>query len=46
MMDTMVQFSLAILEGVGSFLASEPVIYLFALVCLCAIIKVIKSLLP
>ena len=46
MMDSMVQYSTAMLRAVADFLATEPVIYLFAIACMACIIKVFRALLP
>lgn len=46
MMAQMVDFSLALLSGVATWLASEPIIYLFGLTCLLGLCKAIKILLP
>lgn len=46
MMDSMVQYSTTMLQAVADFLATEPVIYLFAIMCMAYIIKVFRALLP
>ena len=46
MMDSMILYSTAMLQAVADFLATEPVIYLFAIVCMACIIKVFRALLP
>ena len=43
-MTQMVDFSVAILQAVADFLSAEPIIYLFALVLVCFIVKVVKTL--
>lgn len=43
-MTSMVNYSVAMLEAVAEFLASEPIIYLFGLVLLCFVVKVIRLL--
>lgn len=45
-MDSMIAFSAAMLGLLADFLASEPIIYLFGLVCFCFVVKVVKTLLP
>lgn len=42
----MIAFSASMLHLLADFLACEPIIYLFALVCLCFIVKVFRQLLP
>ncbi len=44
MMQTMMDFSTGMLNAIAVFLASEPIIYLFGLVLLCFIVKVVKIL--
>lgn len=39
-------FFAAFLSAVADFLGSEPVIYLFGLVCLVFLVKVFRQLLP
>ena len=46
MMDSMVLYSTAMLRAVAEFLATEPVVYLFAIVCVACIIKVFRAFLP
>lgn len=43
-MDTMSTFFRSMLEAIADFLGSEPVIYIFGLVCLCIIVKVFKDI--
>lgn len=45
-MDNMIQFSTSMLNLLADFLAREPIIYLFGLICLCFVVKVIKIILP
>lgn len=45
-MDNMIQFSTSMLTILADFLAREPIIYLFGLICLCFVVKVIKIILP
>ena len=42
----MISYSVALLGAVADFLAAEPIIYLFAIVCLIGVIKVFRQLLP
>lgn len=46
MMDSMIEFSTAMLGAVATFLGSEPIIYIFALVCLVVIVKVFRLFMP
>lgn len=43
-MDAMIAYSVGMLDAVARFLASEPVIYLFGLICLAAVVKVVKDI--
>lgn len=43
-MTSMIEFSVALLQAVAQWLASEPVVYLFGLVLLCWLCKAIKIL--
>lgn len=45
MMDSMIQFTVLLLQAVADFLSTEPVIYLFGAVILCFLFKAVKSLL-
>ncbi len=45
-MDNMTGFFSAFLTLVADFLAREPIIYLFGLLCLCYIVKVLRQFLP
>ena len=45
-MANMIAFSTAMLSLLADFLATEPIIYLFGLVCLCFVLKAVKMLLP
>lgn len=42
----MISFSSSLLEAVAAFLAAEPMIYLFTIVCLLGILKVFRAFLP
>ena len=43
-MEAMIAYSTAMLEAIAVFLASEPIIYLFGLICLAALVKVVKDI--
>ncbi|WP_312613225.1 hypothetical protein [Oscillibacter sp.] len=43
-MNAMIDFSVAMLQGLAAFLGSEPVIYLFGMVVFCFLCKGIKTL--
>ena len=43
-MEAMIAYSTGMLEAVAMFLASEPIIYLFGLVCLALLVKVVKDI--
>lgn len=43
-MDNMSTFFSEMLHAVADFLGSEPVIYIFGLVCLCIVVKVFKDI--
>ena len=44
-MDAMLAYSVGMLDAVSTFLSSEPIIYLFGLVCLILAVKVVKDIL-
>lgn len=44
MMENMIAFSVAMLDAVATFLGSEPIIYIFGLVCLVVVFKVFKDI--
>ena len=44
MMDAMIAYSVGMLEAVATFLSSEPIIYLFGLICLAVLVKVAKDI--
>ena len=44
MMENMIDFSVAMLEAVAAFFASEPIIYIFGLVCLVVVIRLFKNI--
>ena len=43
-MDAMLAYSVGMLDAVSAFLGSEPIIYLFGLVCLTLVVKVVKDI--
>lgn len=43
-MENMTTFFTAMLNAIADFLAADPVIYIFGLVCLCLIVKVFKEI--
>lgn len=43
-MENMSEFFVAMLSAIADFLGSDPVIYVFGLVCLCMIVKIIKNI--
>ena len=43
-MDAMIAYSTSMLDAIALFLSSEPIIYLFGLVCLAAVVKVVKDI--
>ncbi len=43
-MDAMLAYSVGMLDAVSAFLSSEPIIYLFGLVCLTLVVKVVKDI--
>ena len=43
-MDAMLVYSVGMLDAVSTFLGSEPIIYLFGLVCLTLVVKVVKDI--
>lgn len=45
-MDNMTAFLGTVLSLIADFLARDPVIYLFGLICLSQLIKVFRQLLP
>lgn len=44
MMDTMTSFFSYMLQSLASFLGTEPIIYLFGLICLTFVVKVVKDI--
>ena len=44
-MEAMIAYAAGMLEAVATFLASEPIVYLFGLVCLILAVKVVKDIL-
>lgn len=45
-MELMISFTTALLSCIADFLASEPIIYLFSIVCLIGIVKVVRAFMP
>mgnify|MGYP001047781492 CR=1 FL=1 len=43
-MEAMITYSTGMLEALAAFLSSEPIIYLFGLVCLTFIVKAVKDI--
>ena len=43
-MEAMILYSTSLLEAVAAFLSSEPIIYLFGLICLAVVVKVVKDI--
>lgn len=43
-MNSMIDFSVAMLQAMAAFLGSEPVIYLFGMIVFCFLCKGIKTL--
>ena len=44
MMENMTVFFVDMLQAVATFLGSEPIIYIFGLVCLVIVVKVVKDI--
>ena len=45
-MEMMVSYTTALLDALAYFLGSEPIIYLFTIICLLGIVKVFRAFLP
>lgn len=43
-MEAMIAYSVGMLDAIAVFLSSEPIIYLFGLVCLSVLVKVVKDI--
>lgn len=43
-MDAMIAYSASMLDAIATFLSAEPIIYLFGLVCLSFLVKVVKDI--
>lgn len=43
-MEAMMAYSTGMLEAIATFLGSEPIIYLFGLVCLVVVVKAVKDI--
>ena len=44
MMQDMTAFFVEMLDAVATFLSSEPIIYLFGLICLILVVRVVKDI--
>lgn len=44
MTDSMMAYSVGMLDAVAVFLSSEPIIYLFGLICLAVVVKAVKNI--
>lgn len=44
-MEAMIAYSTSMLQAVATFLGSEPIIYLFGLICLAVVVKAVKNIL-
>ena len=45
-MTPMIDFSIALLQAVSQWLASEPIIYLFGMIVFCFLLKAVRSFFP
>ena len=45
-MELMIEYSVAMLDAISAFLATEPIFYLFGIICFLGIIKVFRALCP
>lgn len=45
-MEVMISYTTALLSAVADFLYTEPILYLFAIICLLGIVKVFRALMP
>lgn len=43
-MEVMIAYSTGMLDAIATFLGSEPIIYLFGLVCLAVVVKAVKDM--
>lgn len=43
-MGAMIEYSAAMLDAIAAFLSAEPIIYLFGLICLTVLVKVVKDI--
>ena len=43
-MGAMIEYSTAMLDAIAAFLSAEPIIYLFGLICLAVLVKVVKDI--
>ena len=44
MTDSMMAYSVGMLDAVAVFLSSEPIIYFFGLICLAVVVKAVKNM--
>lgn len=44
MMQQMISYTTAVLEAVGTWLGTEPIIYLFGLICGAFVLNMLKSI--
>ena len=43
-MVAMIEYSAAMLDAIAVFLSAEPIIYLFGLICLAFLVRVVKDI--
>lgn len=43
-MDAMMAYSVGMLDALAAFLSAEPIIYLFGLICLAAVVRAVKNI--
>jgi len=43
-MNAMIDFSVAMLQALANFLGSDPIFYLFGMICFCFLCKAVKTL--
>ena len=44
MMQQMIDYTTAVLEAIGAWLGTEPILYIFGLICAAFVFNMIKSL--
>ena len=44
MMEAMIVYSTSMLDAIATFLSSEPIVYLFGLICLAVVVKAVKDI--